>query len=82
MEPAAELGCIDGRQLCVALFFRELDDRRGTQAAIEVVVEEHLGGRPDRFERDHVRRKYALAVTPPLRPTGVRRVASGTPGGR
>ena len=49
-EPAAELVWVLGREVLVADGVRQLHDRRRPEPAVEMVVEEHLGGAADLFE--------------------------------
>jgi len=58
-EPAAELGRIGRRQPVVLELLRELDDGLRPEAAVEVVVEEHLRRGPERVELE---RRYPFAA--------------------
>ena len=50
-EPCGELVQIGRGKASVPDLVRELDDRRGPQPAVEVIVEQHLRRRPHRLER-------------------------------
>ena len=51
-DPGGQLVRVGRRQPGVAGLGGELDDRPGTEAAVEVVVEQDLGCSPDRLEGD------------------------------
>jgi len=53
MEPLSELDRIGRRETVVSLLPRELDDGLRPQAAVEVIVEQHLGRGPEDLEGDH-----------------------------
>jgi hypothetical protein len=50
-HPCGELVGIGGGEIGVAGFVGKLDDRRGSQPAVEMVVEQDLGGSADALER-------------------------------
>ena len=52
-DPPRELGRIGRGQPAVAVLGRQVDDRLGAEATVEVIVEERLGGLADGLERDH-----------------------------
>src|SRR2546426_6446085 len=72
MEPTTELVRVRGRKARVADIPGELDDRRGTQAAIEMVVQQDLRRGSQRFERDHALTRLCHAEAP-VADTGSRR---------
>ena len=49
-DPGLEIAGIVGRQAPVAGLVGEFHDRGGPQTAVEVVVQEHLGGTPYRLD--------------------------------
>ena len=53
VERRTELGGIGRRKIAIALVASDLDDRRGPQPAVEMIVEEDLRSRAQRLERDH-----------------------------
>ena len=57
----AASSCEIGRgKVSVSDLVSELDDRRGPQPAVEVIVEQHLRRRPHRFERQGRRHPDSL----------------------
>jgi len=44
-EPGRQLVGVEGRQALVIALARELRDRRGAQAAVQVIVQHNLGAR-------------------------------------
>ena len=68
-DPGGQLVGVSGREPVVAVLRGEIDDRGRAQAAVEVVVQEGLGGRADRLERQHALDGTSAGVPERHRPT-------------